>query len=42
MTASWRVAWQSSARDEYDGVDSDPVALFDQTVREWGRLFPNT
>lgn len=41
VTASWRVAWQSFARDEYDGVASDPVALFDQTVRELGQLFPN-
>ncbi|WP_313815202.1 helix-turn-helix domain-containing protein [Citricoccus sp.] len=42
VTVSWRVAWQAFARDEFDGVDSDPVALFDQTVHELGQLFPST
>lgn len=42
VTASWRVAWRSFAQDEYDGVDSDPLTLFDQTVRELRQLFPST
>ncbi|MFL4477493.1 TetR/AcrR family transcriptional regulator [Paeniglutamicibacter sp. ORCA_105] len=42
VTAAWRVAWQSFARQEFDGVDSDPLALFDETVRELGKLFPGT
>ncbi|GAA1664993.1 hypothetical protein GCM10010977_04380 [Citricoccus zhacaiensis] len=42
VTACWRVAWQSFARYEVDGMDSDPVSLFDQTVRELGQLFPST
>lgn len=41
VTATWRVAWQSFARDEFDGVVSDPVDLFDETVRELGKLFPH-
>ncbi|MDF9277935.1 helix-turn-helix domain containing protein [Arthrobacter sp. EH-1B-1] len=39
VTAAWRVTWQTFARDEFDGVDSDPVYLFDQTVSELGKLF---
>ena len=42
VTAAWRVAWQSFARQEFDGVDSDPLELFDETVRELGKLFPGT
>lgn len=42
VTAAWRVAWQTFARQEFDGVDSDPVDLFDETVRELGKLFPRT
>ncbi|MFL4472888.1 TetR/AcrR family transcriptional regulator [Paeniglutamicibacter sp. MACA_103] len=42
VTAAWRVAWQAFARQEFDGVDSDPVDLFDETVRELGELFPRT
>lgn len=40
VTAAWRVAWQTFARQEFDGVESDPVELFDETVRELGSLFP--
>lgn len=39
VTAAWRVAWQSFARNEVDGVDSDPVELFEKTIRELGKLF---
>lgn len=39
VTAIWRVAWQAFARNEADGVESDPVALFDDTVREMRGLF---
>ena len=42
VTAAWRVAWQSFARKDFDGVDSDPLELFDETVRELGNLFPRT
>lgn len=42
VTAAWRVAWQTFARREFDGVDSDPLDLFDETVRELGMLFPRT
>jgi AcrR family transcriptional regulator len=42
VTAAWRVAWQTFARHEFDGVASNPVALFDETVRELGELFPRT
>lgn len=40
VTATWRIAWQSFATEELAGVESDPLALFDETVRELGRLFP--
>lgn len=40
VTATWRVAWQSFARDQAHGLDSDPLALFDDTLRELGGLFP--
>lgn len=40
VTAVWRVAWQTFARQEFDGLRSDPVGLFDETVRELGELFP--
>ncbi|MGX9901337.1 TetR/AcrR family transcriptional regulator [Arthrobacter sp. SA17] len=40
VTAVWRVAWQSFARNEFEGVDPNPVARFDETVRELGKLFP--
>lgn len=39
VTAAWRVAWQSFARNEVDGVDSDPVELFEKTICELGKLF---
>lgn len=39
VTAAWRVAWQSFARNEFDGVDSDPVELFEKTNSELGKLF---
>lgn len=39
VTAAWRVAWQTFARKEFDGVETDPVDLFDQTVHELGKLF---
>lgn len=42
VTATWRIAWQSFAREEFDGADSDPLALFDETVRELAALFPDT
>lgn len=42
VTATWRIAWQSFAQNEVDGVDSDPLALFDETVRELAGLFPGT
>jgi len=42
VTVAWRVAWQTFARREFDGVGSDPVDLFDETVRELGMLFPGT
>lgn len=42
VTATWRVAWQSFARNEVDGTDSDPLALFDDTVHELGSLFRGT
>lgn len=42
VTATWRVAWQSFAQREFDGVDSNPVDLFDETLRELGNLFPHT
>lgn len=42
VTATWRIAWQSFAQNELDGVDSDPLALFDETVRELAGLFPGT
>ena len=42
VTVVWRVAWQTFARQEFDGVDSDPLDLFDETVRELGKLFPCT
>lgn len=41
VTTTWRVAWQTFARMEFDGVDSDPMSLFDETVREFGVLFPS-
>ena len=40
VTAVWRVAWHSFARDDVAGLDPDPLALFDQTVRELGGLLP--
>lgn len=40
VTTTWRVAWQTFARMEFDGVDSDPMSLFDETVREFRVLFP--
>ncbi|MGO1396967.1 MAG: TetR/AcrR family transcriptional regulator [Brevibacterium yomogidense] len=40
VTATWRIAWQSFAQEEFDGKDSDPLALFDETVRELAGLFP--
>lgn len=40
VTATWRTAWQSFAREEFDGLESDPLALFDETVRELAGLFP--
>lgn len=39
VTASWRVAWQSFARREFDGLESDPVGLFEETVSELSNLF---
>ncbi|RAX48192.1 hypothetical protein DQ353_16525 [Arthrobacter sp. AQ5-05] len=39
VTAAWRVAWQSFARNEVAGVDSDPVELFEKTICELGKLF---
>lgn len=40
VTAAWRIAWQAFARNEVDGVDSDPVELFDATIEELEGLFP--
>jgi len=40
VTAAWRVTWQTFARQEVDGAGADPVALFDETVDELGKLFP--
>ena len=40
VTATWRVAWQSFARDDVEGRDPDPLAVFDQTVRELRGLLP--
>lgn len=40
VTAVWRIAWQAFARNEVDGVDSDPVELFDATIEELEGLFP--
>ncbi|MET0977657.1 MAG: helix-turn-helix domain-containing protein [Paeniglutamicibacter terrestris] len=40
VTAAWRVAWQTFGQREIDGIDADPVAIFDETVRELGMLFP--
>lgn len=42
VTATWRIAWQSFARHEVDGLHSDPAPLFDDTVRELGSLFRGT
>lgn len=39
VTAAWRVAWQSFAREELEGRECDPLTLFDDTVRELGGLF---
>lgn len=39
VTATWRVAWQSFAREELAGRERDPLSLFDDTVRELGGLF---
>lgn len=39
VIATWRVAWRAFDRDEIDGAGSDPLALFDDTVRELGGLF---
>lgn len=39
VVAAWRVAWQSFARAEFEGLDSDPVEIFETTVRELGQLF---
>ncbi len=36
---AWRVAWQSFARDELDGVESNPLDHFDRAVRELDKLF---
>ena len=40
VTTAWRVAWQSFARDEFEGIESNPMELFDETVRELGELIP--
>lgn len=40
VTAAWRIAWQAFARNEVDGVDSDPLELFDATIEELEDLFP--
>lgn len=42
VTATWRIAWQSFAREDLDGMESDPLVLFDETVRELRKLFPGT
>lgn len=34
VTATWRVTWQSFAREESEGRECDPLGLFDDTVRE--------
>ncbi len=39
VTATWRVTWQAFAREESEGRECDPLALFDDTVRELGGLF---
>lgn len=39
VTMAWRVAWKSFAREELEGRECDPLALFDDTVRELGGLF---
>lgn len=40
VTATWRVAWQTFARDDIWGHDPDPLALFDDTVNELNGLLP--
>ena len=39
VTATWRVTWQAFAREEAEGRECDPLALFDDTVCELGGLF---
>lgn len=39
VTTAWRVAWQAFAREATEGRESDPLALFDEAVRELGGLF---
>lgn len=42
VAAAWRVAWQTFARRELDGIQSDPVRIFDETVHGLRELFPRT
>lgn len=41
VAAAWRITWQVFARNEVSGFVSDPVELFDSTVRELEGLLPH-